>query len=200
MTRVSPRRPSRRATRRGVVVSVAGALALAAALVWQSAYAGFTDSTTSLPVTVSSGTVNLTNNVEGYSTITLDDLRPGKGATQCVIVTSTGTEPAVVKLYGRNRTAAGLTSYVNFVWASGTGGGANGDCTGFVASGSPQSVSMASFPTSYGSGYQTWTTAGGSAPETRTYRLSYSLADNPPTSIKGTSASITFVWEAQQQP
>jgi hypothetical protein len=182
------------------VVSAAGALVVAAALVWQSAYAGFTDTTTSLPASVSTGTVVLTNNVEGYGALTLPQMRPGDSATECIIVTSTGSEPSLVKLYGKDRTTTGtLTTYITLVWTAGTGGGANGDCTGFVASGTPVSTTMAAFATSFAGGYLPWNTVGGAAAESRTYRLTYSLADNPPVANKGGSAGITFVWEAQNR-
>jgi hypothetical protein len=200
MSRAHPRRPSRRATRRGVVVSAAGALAVAAALVWQSAYAGFTDTTSNLPASVSTGTVALTNNVEGWYPVTLPEMRPGESGTQCVIVTSTGSEPAQVKLYGTGRTSsASLADYLTFSWIAGTGGGAYGDCTGFVAGGPATKTTMTNFATTYARGILAWNTAGGTAAETRTYQLTYSMDGKAPASTKGATASITFVWEAQNR-
>ena len=199
MTRVLPRRPSRRATRRGIVVSAAGSLVLAAALLWQSAYAGFTDTTTALSAGVGTGTVALTSNVEGLAVrLDLPEMRPGYTDSQCITVTSTGSVPAQVKLYGTDRTgSSGLLSQISFVWATGTGGGANGDCAGFTPAGSTYSTTMGSFPTSYGSGSMLWTTAGDVAGESRTYRLTYTFASGAPASVKGQRAGITFVWEAQ---
>jgi hypothetical protein len=200
MSRAHPRRPSRRTTRRGVVASAAGALVIAAALVWQSAYAGFSDSTANLPASISTGTVAVSNNVEGFGALTLPEMRPGDSNTQCVIVTSTGSEPALVKLYAQDRTGnADIASNLTFVWSAGTGGGAYGDCTGFVASGSPQTVKMSNFAMRYADGYLPWNTAGGAAAETRTYRITYTMSTNPPSSTKGTTAGITFVWGAQQR-
>jgi hypothetical protein len=198
MSRANSRRPSRRATRRGIVVSTAGALAVAAALVWQSAYAGFTDTTTALPASVSTGTVALSNSVEGWYPVTLPEMRPGDSGTQCVIVTSTGSEPAQVKLYGTGRTStAGLADYLTFSWTAGTGGGGYGDCTGFVADTVTSKSTMSNFPTSYARGALSWNTAGGTAAQSRTYQLTYSMDAKAPTSTKGATASITFVWEAQ---
>lgn len=199
MTRVRPRRPSRRATRRGIVVSAAGALVLAAALLWQSAYAGFTDTTTSLNASVGTATVALTSNVEGLAVrLDLPEMRPGHTASQCITVTSTGSIPALVKLYGTDRTgSSGLLSQITFAWSSGTGGGANGDCTGFTQVGSSYTTTMGSFPTTYASGSLPWTPVGGAA-ESRTYRLTYTFAAGAPASVKGLRAGITFVWEAQQ--
>jgi len=201
MTKLSARRPSRRARRRGALLSVVGALVVAAALVWQSAYAGFADTTPAVTATIGTGTIAVSNNVEGYGALTLPEMRPGDANTQCLVVTSTGSEPAQIKLYGKGRTStpSALTQYITFAWQAGTGGGANGDCTGFVSNGVTVTTSMASFPTTFGSGFLAWNTAGGAAAETRTYRLSYSFANNPPASTKGGSAAITFVWEAQQR-
>ena len=183
------------------MLSAAGALALAAGLVWQSAYAGFTDTTGPLSASVSTGTVALTNNVEGVAvSLVLPELRPGDSNTECIIVTSTGTEQAQVKLYGTGRTGSTtLTSAINFAWTAGTGGGANGDCTGFVPSGAVYNTTMSSFPTTYASGSLAWNTNGGAAAETRSYRLTYSLSSSASTATKGTGAAITFVWEAQQR-
>jgi hypothetical protein len=181
------------------VLSSAGALAVTAALVWQSAYAGFTDTTTNLPASITTGTVAVSNNVEGYGSLTLPEMRPGVSATQCVIVTSTGSKPAQIRLYGQNRSTTAVTNYLNFEWSSGSGGGVNGDCAGFVASGTPLSVSMAKFPTDYAAGVLLWDTAGGTATESRTYRLTYTMSSSAPTNTKGTSAGITFVWEAQNR-
>lgn len=199
MSRAHPRRPSRRATRRGVVLSAVGALALAATLLWQSAYATFTDTTAGASATVSTGTVLLTNDVEGGPALVLDAMRPGDSNTECIRVTSTGSEPAQVKLYAKDRLNAALNSYVTLRWTAGTGGagGGSGDCTGFVSNGITVTTSLGSFPTSYNSGALAWNTNGGT--EVRTYQLTYSFADNPPASLKGTSGRVTFVWEAQNR-
>jgi hypothetical protein len=182
------------------VVSAAGALVVAAALVWQSAYAGFTDTTTSLPASVSTGTVVLTNNVEGYGALTLPQMRPGDSATECIIVTSTGSEPSLVTLYATGRTGnTTLADSINLSWSAGTGGGANGDCTGFVATVTATTTSMSKFPTGFATGVLPWNTVGGPSAETRTYRLTYSLVAGAPASAKGTSTAITFVWEAQNR-
>ena len=201
MSRAHPRRPGRRTTRRGIVLSAVGALALAAGLVWQTAYAGFTDTTTALTASVGTGTVALTNNVEGIAvSLTLDELRPGQGGTQCVVVTSTGSVPALVKVYAEGKSGSStLLSQLSLSWSAGTGGGANGSCTGYTATGSAYNTTMSSFPTTYGSGALPWTTTGNPAGESRTYQLVYKLGDSAPASVKGASARITFVWEAQQR-
>lgn len=182
-------------------MSTAGALVLAATLVWQSAYAGFSDQTAALTATVGSGTVQLTSDVEGVAiALTLDELRPGEGGSQCVVVTSTGSRPALVKLYAEGRTGSStLLSQLSFTWSSGTGGGTNGSCTGYTQVGSAYDTTMSSFPTTYGSGALPWTTTGAPGGEKRTYQLSYRLSAGAPASVKGTSARVTFVWEAQNR-
>jgi hypothetical protein len=180
---------------------VTGALVVAAALVWQSAYAGFTDTTTALPAGVGSGTVAVTNEVEGVAALTVPALRPGLSFTECIVVTSTGSAPAQVRLYVKDRgsTVTGLTSKITFKVTAGTGGGVNDDCAGFVPYGTTVSTTLSSFPSTYDSGVLPWDTAGGAAPEKRTYRLTWSLAGDTSTSAKGSSARVTLAWEAQQR-
>jgi len=199
MPRAHPRRPSRRATRRGVVLSATGALVLAAGLVWQSAYAGFTDTTDAVTATVGTGTVALTNETEGIAALSLPAMRPGESITECVIVTSTGSEPAQVRLYGKDRTGTAVADHVQITWTAGTGGGVNDDCAGFVSTSPTVSTVMSSFPTTFDDGLLPWDTAGGVAPEKRTYRFTFRLSPSAPATIKGASARITFVWEAQQR-
>lgn len=200
MTRVRPRRPSRRATRRGIVVSTAGALVLAAALLWQTAYAGFTDQTAALPASIGTGTVALTNEIEGIAPLSLPAMRPGDSVTECVVVTSTGSLPAQVRLYARDRTSTtDLASYLQLSWDAGTGGGVNADCAGFRSAGTTVTTTMGSFATSYARGILPWDTAGGTTAETRTYKFTFTLSASAPARVKGGSARLTFVWEAQNR-
>jgi hypothetical protein len=168
--------------------------------VWQDAYAGFTDNTTGLPASVSTGTVVLSNNVQGLAALTMPEMRPGDSDTECIKVISTGSKPSLVKLYSTRPTGdATLPGVINFVWSAGTGGGVNGDCTGFVASGNPVTTTMASFPTAFSTGVLPWNTAGGAVAETTTYQLTYSMATTAPAATKGTAAAVTFIWEAQNR-
>ncbi|MQA33483.1 hypothetical protein [Modestobacter roseus] len=201
MTRVTLRRPSRRTTRRAVVVSTAGALVLAAALVWQAAYAGFAASTTPIAAGVTTGTVAVGNEIEGLGTVALPALRPGETYTECVAVTSTGSVPAQVRLYVKDRsaTATALPSSLTFTWTAGTGGGVNDDCAAFTPTTSTVTSTLASFGTTYAQGVLPWDTTGGATAERRTYRVSFSLSANAPASVKGASATVTFAWEAQQR-
>jgi hypothetical protein len=182
-------------------VSAVGALVVGAAFAWQSAYAGFTDTTPALTVSIGTGTIAVSNDVVGYGALTLPAMRPGDSDTRCIVVSSTGSEPAQVRLYATDKTSSptALARYLTFTWLSGTGGGAHGDCTGFVADGGTLISTMSSFRTTYGSGYLSWNTAGGAAAETRTYQLTYQLSTSAPSTTKGGSAALTFVWEARQR-
>ena len=105
-----------------------------------------------------------------------------------------------MKLYGTGRTStASLVSYISFSWTAGTDGGANGDCTGFVPTGTVATTTMSNFPTSFAAGYLPWNTVGGAAAESRSFRLTYSMSSSAPATTKGATAGLTFVWEAQNR-
>lgn len=198
MTRVSPRRPSRRAARRGLVVSAAGALVLATALVWQSAYAGFTDTTAAVPLpTVTTGTVVLTDDDAAGTMFAVPGMRPGATGTRCLTVTSTGSTPAGVRMYATGRSdTKGLASALRLTVRIGTGGSYAG-CAGFRSEGSVYDGTLAAFPVDrWENGRGTWTTAGNPGGEQKTYEITYTLPTNAPTSVQGGSATVTFVWEA----
>jgi len=188
----------RRAPRRWLVAPGAVALVLATALVWQSSYAGFSDSAGPLPTTVGTGTVQLTNSISAFGTaVSLGDVLPGETASYCINVRSTGSAPAEVRLYGGGKsTTRSLDRYISLSWVSGSGGGTYGDCTGFVASGPVATATLDSFPTSWGAGVLPWTLAG-TPGENRTYRLTYTVAANAPATTKGGTVTVTFIWGAQ---
>ncbi|WP_299953572.1 hypothetical protein [uncultured Modestobacter sp.] len=198
MTRV---RPSRPATRRGLVASTAGALLLATALVWQSAYAGFTDRTASVPLpTVTTGTVVLSDDDAGGTMFAVPGMRPGATGTRCITVRSTGNAPAGVRMYvtGRSDTK-GLAGALRLTVRIGTGG-TYADCAGFRPEGPIYDGTLAAFPADrWADGRGSWTTAGNAAGETKTYELTYALPADAPTSVQGGSATVTFVWEAQSR-
>jgi hypothetical protein len=199
MARLLPRtsRPSRRARRMGLAVSGIGALALSAGLVWQSAYAAFTESTPTYTLTWTTGTVSIADDDAGAVLFSASGLRPGATQTRCITVTSTGSAPSVIRLYGTGRTTSkSLSSQLTLVVSAGTGGSA-ASCVGFVPTSTVYRGTLASFPTSYASGVGSWTTAGGTAGETTTYQLTYTLAASAPVSAQGGTAAVAFTWEAQ---
>jgi len=191
--RAAPRRG-----RRWLLVPGAVALLTVPALVWQSSYAGFTDRTVPLPATVGTGKVLLTNSISVFGTaVSLGEALPGQSAAYCIKVTSTGTVPAEVRLYGSGKsTTRSVDAYITLAWVAGTGGGTYGDCTGFVPSGPTSSSTLSTFPTSWATGLLPWSLTGAGG-ENRTYRLTYTVDPNAPVSTKGGSVTVTFTWQAQ---
>lgn len=198
MRRALPRpgRPSRRARRLTLAASGGAALVIASTLVWHTAYAAFTVSTTPIGTGFSTGTVVLGDDDTGTALFSLTGLKPGAAATRCLAVTSTGTVPAVVRLYGSGRTATkSLTGYLNLSILTGTGG-SSASCKGFTPSSTVYTGTLASLPTSFGAGVGSWATTG-TASETRTYQITASLSSSAPTSVQSATASVAFTWEAQ---
>ncbi|MCU1613798.1 MAG: hypothetical protein JWO98_1338 [Frankiales bacterium] len=198
MRRALPRpgRPSRRARRLSLAVSGGAALILATALVWQTAYATFSVTTYPFSTTFGTGTVAITDDDAGTALFSTTGLKPGAAATRCLTVTSTGSVPALVRLYGTGRsTTKSLSSYLNLTVLAGTGGGRSG-CGAFTPESTVYTGTLAAFPTTYGSGVTAWTTAGTSG-ETRTYQLTYSMSSSAPASVQTGSAAVAFTWQAQ---
>jgi hypothetical protein len=191
--RAAPRRG-----RRWLLVPAAVALLVVPTLVWQSSYAGFTDSTVPLTGSVGTGKVLLTSTVFGYPAVRFADALPGETASYCIKVTSTGSAKAEVRLYGGGKaTTRSLDAYIKLSWVAGTGGGGSyGECTGFTPSGPTSDSTLSTFPTSWGTGVLPWA-LNGTAGENRTYRLSYTVDPNAPATTKGGTVTVTFKWEAQ---
>lgn len=192
-------RGERRRARRWLLPPTVVALVLSAGLVWQSSYAGFGDSAPPLTASVTAGTVNLSNSVAVFGTaVNLGDVLPGGTASYCINVRSTGTAPAEVRLYGTGKsTTKSLDKYISLSWVAGSGGGAYGDCTGFVPSGSTATSTLNGFATTWAGGILPWTLTGNPAGENRTYRLTYAVDSKAPDTTKGGTVVVTFVWEAQ---
>ena len=116
------------------------------------------------------------------------------------MVTSNGSLPSAVKLYDTaySQTKA-LGANIDVTVEEGSGG-SFGSCTGFTASGSPIFTgtldNFGTTKTSYANGAGTWTTAG-TAGETRTYRVAYTVKSTTPDTAQGGTAAVGFTWEAQ---
>jgi len=189
-------RPTRRARRLALAVSGAGALVLAATLVWQSAYAAFTDSTPAYTTTWSTGTVAIADDDAGAVMFSAANLRPGATQTQCITVTSTGSAPSAVRLYGTGKTTSrSLSTYLTLVVSAGTGGSA-ASCSGFVPASTVYRGTLNAFPTTYATGVGSWNPAGGAA-ESTSYSITWTLAPTAPVSAQGGTAAVAFTWQAQ---
>lgn len=186
--------------RAGVALTTGAAALISSGLVWQSSYSAYSGDTSNPAENWATGTVALTDDDSGSALFTATNLKPGSTGTRCIVVTSNGSLPSAVKLYGTGYNATnGLGSSISLTITQGTGG-SFGSCTGFTAlgtgaglySGTLAGFSAANFATGLG----TWTPTG-TAGETRTFQLSYTVDTNAPNSTQGGSASLGFTWEAQ---
>ena len=192
------RRASRAGARRALVVSAVAVPVLAAALVWQSAYAGFTDPTPPPPVasSFSSGTLALRDYDQGLAELPLPGLKPGDTVTSCLVVTSTGSLPSAVRIYGAARTTTqNLASHLAITIDEGTG--TSSSCSDFTRQVTSYNGSLAAFPSDWANGRGAWTTTGAVTGEHRTYRIVARVSTSAPTSTKNGTATVRFVWETR---
>jgi hypothetical protein len=190
-------RPSRRTARLGGLAAVVVGLLLSGLLIWTTSYAAYSATTQNTGDSWATGSVGLTDDDGGTALFTATGLRPGSTASRCLVVSSSGTLPATVRMYGTDLVATkSLASWITLTVTQGTGGGA-GSCAGFVPDpASAVTSTLAAFPTSYGAATAGWSLAGTPA-ESRTYRISYTVDPNAPNSTQSATAAMTFVWEAQ---
>lgn len=189
------RGPSRRAARVGGVASLAIAVAASGGLVWQASYAAYSATTQNPSDSWATGSVALSDDDAGAAMFTESGLKPGSTGTRCLTVTSTGTLPSTVRLYGTGAARTlGLDAHIDLVVSQGTGGGF-GSCTGFSGS-AVYTGTLAAFPSSYATGVGTWAPSG-SGTENRTYRIQWTVNAAAPDSTQNGTASVTFTWEAQ---
>ncbi len=178
-----------------VVVGLVGS----GALVWRSTSAAFTAQTSSGSNSWSTGTVALTNSGSGGAVFNATGLVPGNTGSRCITVTYTGSVLTSVKLYGTSLSQTNsLASYVDLVISQGTA--TDAACTGWSADagGALFTGTLANFAatkTDFASGIGTFTPS--SNPTTKTYRIDYTLSTSATNSQQGSTASVTFQWEAQ---
>jgi hypothetical protein len=188
-------RPTARVARIGFLTAPMVGLALAVLLVWQSSYSAFTATTSNGPNNWAAGSVVLSDNDSNIAMFTATKLKPGDTGTKCITVTSTGTVPSTVKLYGTGlATTNGLSGYLDLDIDYGVG--ANANCTDFSKAGDLYLGTLASIATSYGTGYDNWAPTG-TGTETRTYKIVYTVNAGAPNSTQLGTAAATFTWEAQ---
>lgn len=195
-------RPSRRAARLLGAGAAAACLAASAAVVWQASYSAFSAPTANPSSNWATGTVALTDDDSNTAMFSASNLKPGSTGSKCIAVTSTGTLPSAVKLYGTAATTTNaLSSWISLTITQGTGG-SFGSCTGFTPLASGSSVysgTLAAFgssATGYGTGLGSWTPTG-SGSDTRVFQISYSFDPAAPNSTQGGTAALGFTWEAQ---
>jgi hypothetical protein len=195
-------RPSRRTARLFGGGAAAVCLAACAAVVWHASYSAFSATTSNPTNNWAAGTVLLADDDANTAMFNASNLKPGSTASKCIAVTSTGSLPSAVKLYGTgSATTNGLSSYLNLTVTQGTGG-SFGTCTGFTPLASGSGVysgtlaAFASSATGYANGLGSWAPTG-SGSDTRVFQISYTFDIAAPNSTQGGTASIGFTWEAQ---
>ncbi|AIV40867.1 MULTISPECIES: hypothetical protein [unclassified Curtobacterium] len=188
--------------RRTIALAVVPTAVLASGLVIaQASYAAFSATTSNAPNTWSAGSVSLSDDDSDTALFTASGLQPGDTRTSCIVVTSTGSLPSTVKLYGTDpATTNALSSSLHVTVTEGTGG-SFGKCSGFTPL-SPAAVwsgslaDLGSTATRFSNGIGTWRTAGGSS-ESRTYQVTVALDAATPNSAQNGTARIGLTWEAQ---
>ena len=199
-------RPSRKLATIVSLVAVPVALAASGLVVAQSSYSAYSATTVDPTSNWATGTVALADDDNNTAAFTAANLKPGSTGTRCIVVSSTGSLPGSVKLYGTGAaTTKALASDINLTVTQGTGG-SFGSCTGYTPLATGSSVytgtlaGFASTATGFNTGVGTWNTAGvasGAAAETRTYQLTYSVRTETTNDTQGGTAAIGFTWEAQ---
>jgi hypothetical protein len=183
-----------------VLASIPVALIASGAMVWQASYSAFTAKDTSAVSNWAAGTVALSEDSAGAAMFTASNLKPGATGQKCIVVTSNGSLPSAVKVYGASYTTTNaLATSITLTIDEGTGGTFAGGCTGFVISGtSIYTGTLATFgaKTTYATGVGAWAPTG-TPPETKTYRITYTLSASTPDTAQGGTAAIAFTWEAQ---
>ena len=192
---------TRNLTRKHLVAGAAvpAAILLSGGVVWQSSYSAFSATTSNPTNNWSSGTVALTDDDSNTALFTATNLKPGATGVKCIAVTSTGSLPAAVKLYGTSyATTNALADSINLKVEQGTGA-TNASCAGFTGGSTLFDSTLSSFGTTktgFASGVGTWAPVGGTS-ETRSYRVTYTLSATTPDTAQGGTAAVGFTWESQ---
>jgi hypothetical protein len=141
--------------------------------------------------------VELTDSAAGTAMFGNETLPPGVVVERCIAVTYTGTvDPEPVQLYAA-ATSGDLAPYLDLaIHISGDGTGTSGDCAGFSSAGAVYEGTLAAFAAMHSSaatGRTTWDPS--ETEETRTFRFSLSVRDDP--AAAGKSASFGFSWRTE---
>jgi hypothetical protein len=189
-------------TRRARWASVPVAVIASGAIISTASYAAFSATTSNPTSNWSTGTVQLTDDDSDVALFSASDLVPGDTGTTCITVTSQGSTPSTVRLYGTSATTTNsLSSYLDLAIEQGTGG-SSASCDSFTPAGQDSQVfsgtlaDFASQRTGYANGAPTWSPTGTTA-ESRSFRFTYTLDESTPNSGQDSRAAIAFTWEAQ---
>jgi len=199
---VTTGRPSRKVATIVSLVAVPVALAASGLVVAQSSYSAYSSTTVSPTSNWATGTVSLSDDDSGAAAFQVANARPGASGSRCLVVTSNGTTPSEVRVYGANPSGTtNLAAFIDLTITQGTGG-SFGSCDGFTPLTSGAGIYRGNLMdfgvshTDYASGVTGWTTTG-APPESRTYRLDYTISPDAPNDTMGGSAGGDIVFEAQ---
>lgn len=183
--------------------AVPAALLVSGVAVSQASYSAFSATTQSSESNWRAGTVALDNSAKAASAVfSAPNMKPGDAGAKCITVTSSGSLASTVKLYASAPASStnGLADNIDFTVTEGTGGDAA--CTGFTPvtpAATAFTGTLSAFGTSatgFNAGVGTWAPTG-TAPETRTYKITYTLKSTAPNTTQGGTASVKLTWEAQ---
>jgi hypothetical protein len=176
------------------LTAMATALLMLTILTVTRSEAAFTSSTSNTANSFGTGTVVLTDDDTGTAMFTVSNMTPGSAVTRCITVSYTGTlVPAPVKLYGAS--TGSLDAYLNTTIEVGTGG-SYASCTGFSATSTLYSGTLANFSATYtgwADGISAFTAAAN--PTTRTFRVTVDVQNT--NAAQGLSTTASFTFEAQ---
>jgi hypothetical protein len=196
-------------TRRRKLLATLLLVTAVGAVAGPATYSAFSSTTSNTGNLFTAGTVNLTDNDGGStSLLSLTNAKPGDSDAGCIRVSYDGTLAANVRLYAS--TSGALAQYLTLTVTRGTDSSPSFDsCANFTADGTNYigqgngviySGSLASFPATYAGGLvdpipgspESWTN-----PESHSYQFVISLDDT--NAAQGLNGSATFTWEARNQ-
>jgi hypothetical protein len=182
------------------LASVPVALLASGAMVWHASYSAFSSTTSNPTNNWAAGTVALTDDDSNTAMFNATSLKPGSTGSKCIAVTSTGSLPSAVKLYGTSyATTNTLAANITITVDEGTGGTFAGGCAGFTSSSQIYNGLLSAFgtgKTNYATGVGSWAPTG-SASDTKVYKIVYTVSASAPDTVQGGTAAIGFTWETQ---
>lgn len=185
--------------------TIPAALAISGLAVAHASYSAYSATTVNPTSNWTSGSVNLTDDDSNAAAFSVANAKPGTSGSRCLTVTSNGSLPSDVRVYGANGSGTtNLAAYINLTITQGTGG-SFGSCTGFQPSSADPQVfqgSMVTFGSTrahFANGAGTWTTTGGTSPESRSFMFSYTISADAPNDTMGGTAAGNIVFEAQNR-
>lgn len=189
-------------TRRARLAALPLAVLAAGAVVATTSYAAFSSTTSNDDNGWETGSIRLTDDDSGAALFRVSGVQPGDTGTRCITVTSTGSLPSQVRLYGAGASDTnGLASHLVLSVEQGTGS-TTPSCTGFTAAstgGNLTTGTLADFTadhTSWDTGLPTWSPTG-AATESRSFRVTWKLETEAPNTVQESRADVDLVWEAR---